>query len=66
MLTERDLSSELWLKLEKHYKARLEQRRRENDSDSMDATKTAKQRGRIAEIKEFLALANPKLEEEKD
>lgn len=45
----------LWQKLEKHYTERLELARKKNDAD-LDPVATAKARGRIAEIKGFLAL----------
>ena len=66
MLTEHDLSSEVWLKIEKHLNTRLEQRRRDNDSDSLDEIKTARLRGRIAEIKDLLAFGKPKPEQEEE
>jgi hypothetical protein len=45
----------LWQKLEKHYQEKLELFRKRNDA-SIDEVKTANARGRIAEIKSFLAL----------
>lgn len=48
----------LWLKLKVYYEDKLEQKRRENDSD-MPAEKRDKLRGRIAEIKDLLALDKP-------
>ena len=46
-------SSDVWLLTTKYCEARLEELRRENDKD-LDPTRTAKQRGRIAEIQKFL------------
>ena len=54
-LTQQDLGSTAWLKLKAHMEERLEQHRRANDSD-LDAVRTAKQRGRIAEAKYIFSL----------
>lgn len=59
MLNEADLQTAVWLKLKKHLEERLESLRRKNDSDATE-TKTSKVRGRIAEVKELLAMAEPK------
>jgi len=54
-----DLTSPTWRALEQHALARLATLRERNDSPSMDATRTAELRGRIAVWKELLALADP-------
>lgn len=54
-LTKHERDSAVWKKLEAHYKAKLELRRTQNDSDK-SAEETAKLRGRISEIKELLGL----------
>lgn len=48
--------SPLWDMLVKHQRARLESLRAQNDADK-SSEETAKLRGRIAEVKAFLALA---------
>lgn len=53
-LTHEDLYSPTWAKLRDYYTARLAHLREENDSG--DEPNTAKRRGRIAEVKELLAL----------
>ncbi len=50
-----DLQSAVWLKLERHYKGRLEELRRKNDGD-LDDRATIRLRAQIAECKVFLAL----------
>ena len=50
--------SAIWLKLKKHYEARLELLRAKNDGN-LDAIETVRLRGRIAEIKGLLALDDP-------
>jgi len=57
-LTLADLQSAVWLKLKEHYTQRLILLRAQNDG-SLDAEATAKIRGRIAEVKQFLALGKP-------
>jgi hypothetical protein len=52
-LTNHQRTSDTWLLTTKYCEARLEELRRENDKD-LDPTRTAKQRGRIAEIQKFL------------
>ncbi len=54
-LTEADLHSVLWRKLQPHLEARLAQLRSKNDNE-LDATRTAHVRGAIAEVKSLLAL----------
>lgn len=48
----------LWAKLRKHLEEKLEACRKQNDGE-LDPIQTAKLRGRIVEIKSFLALENP-------
>ncbi len=52
-LNERQRGSDTWLLVLKYCEARLEQLRRENDGD-LDERRTAKTRGRIAEIQKFM------------
>lgn len=54
MIEPRDFDTQTWQRVRAHLTARLQQLREENDSG--DAEITAKRRGRIAEIKELLAL----------
>lgn len=56
-LTQGDVHSALWMKLSEHYESRLQELRAMNDADRNDVD-TARLRGRIAEIRDFLALAN--------
>lgn len=56
-LTEQELRSALWLKLEAHMRERLASNRKRNDGD-LDAAETAKTRGRNLELRHLLAL-NP-------
>ena len=58
-LTQEDRDNPLWLKLKAEYEARLAQLRSSNDKDMGD-TETAKQRGRIAEVKRFLEIGEEK------
>lgn len=60
-LTEHELAHPLWLKLKEHCEKRLETLRKENERD-LNEVKTAKLRGRIAEVNGFLSLENPKPE----
>lgn len=55
-LTREDLRSKTWERLVQDMDARLAALRVENDSSS-DHDTTTKRRGRIAELKEWLALA---------
>lgn len=57
-LTHADRNSDLWRRLHAHYTARLADRRAANDAPASEAA-TAHARGRIHEIKELLALADP-------
>lgn len=53
-----DFQSETWRMIEKRAGERLTMLRNKNDGD-FPAEQTAKLRGRIFELKELLALANP-------
>ena len=53
---EPDFTSDTWKALVIRYESRLEDLRRKNDGD-LNEIQTAKIRGRINEIREFLALA---------
>ena len=54
-----DFTSTTWRVIERTAQERIATLREKNDSPSMDATRTAELRGRIAAWKDFLALANP-------
>ena len=55
VLTPQDRQSSPWLKVKQHLEARLAKLRAENDGD-LPIEKTAKLRGRIAEVKALMAL----------
>ncbi|PPD48369.1 MAG: hypothetical protein CTY14_02080 [Methylotenera sp.] len=57
LLNAAEKQTALWIKIKAHLEARLETCRKQNDGDA-DAVQTAKMRGRILEIKSFLALEN--------
>lgn len=57
-----DFRTDTWRRLDALLKRRLEDRRAENDA-RLDAEKTATLRGRIAELKDLLALASRAQEE---
>lgn len=57
-LTHVEAQSALWLKLKKHLEERLDVLRAKNDGD-LDTTETARLRGRIAALKELIALEDP-------
>ena len=57
MKVEIDTASATWKFVEQHANERIQALRVSNDKASMDATQTAHTRGRIAELKELLALA---------
>jgi hypothetical protein len=59
ILTESELSSPVWDKIKKHYEARIQTLRAENDKN-MNDIETATLRGRIREAKLVLDLGNPK------
>lgn len=50
-----EAQSLIWLKIKKHMTERLEVLRAKNDGD-LDTTETARLRGRIAALKELIAL----------
>lgn len=54
-----DLTSPTWRLIEQTAQERIATLREKNDSPTMDATRTAETRGRIAAWKELLALAKP-------
>jgi len=56
VLSTADRQSALWLKLAKHVENRILTLRKQNDADQPES-KTALLRGRIAELKALLALA---------
>lgn len=58
-LTESQLTNPLWHALRAHYTERLAQLRVENDNPRLDAVATAALRGRIDEIKMFIAMELP-------
>lgn len=53
-----EVQSPLWAKLKEHFENELTVLRERNDGD-LDEIKTAKLRGRCAQIKEFLLLERP-------
>lgn len=53
-----DRNSPTWAKLKRHLEAQIEKLRAQNDND-LDPVKTAKLRGRIAGLKNLLALGSP-------
>lgn len=55
-LEKHETQTPLWMKIEEHLKARIETLRRMNDAD-LDPAKTARIRGRIAEARRLLSLA---------
>lgn len=57
-LTEQELQSAVWKKLEAHITSRIESARCQNDGE-LDAIATARLRGRIGAWKELLALGQP-------
>lgn len=57
-LSERELNDPLWMKLKSHYEAHLIQLRASNDNEKTDI-ETARLRGRIAQVKAFLAMGTP-------
>jgi len=54
-LTEGEKLTDLWRKLEEHYTNRLQQLREINDRAQTEM-ETAQLRGRISEVKSFLAM----------
>ncbi|MFA6972404.1 MAG: hypothetical protein WC208_13545 [Gallionella sp.] len=66
ILTPHELAEPTWLKLKKHYENRLDELRRQNDSEKLGEIETARLRGRIKEIKFFLDIGTPTDEEDED
>lgn len=62
-LTREDLRSKTWERFTEDLRARIDALRAENDSFS-DHDTTTKRRGRLAELKEWLALAQQALPRE--
>lgn len=58
ILNAAEAQSPLWVKIKAHLEARLDSARLKNDGD-LDEVETAKLRGRITELKSFLALDKP-------
>lgn len=58
LFTKQERESSLWAKLKLHLQLDLKELREENDND-LDPIETAKLRGRILSIKEFLSLGEP-------
>lgn len=58
IINEAEAQTALWTKIKAHLELRLNTCRLQNDGDS-DELMTAKMRGRILEIKSFLALDKP-------
>lgn len=58
-LTEEELNSPLWHKLTQHWEERLQRLREDNDKE-LDELKTAKLRGKIAAVKDDIALGKPR------
>lgn len=57
-LTTQDFQSATWQKIAALCEQRLDVLRKQNDGP-LDAIETANKRGRIAEVKRILAMANP-------
>ncbi|OGT57521.1 MAG: hypothetical protein A3E01_08255 [Gammaproteobacteria bacterium RIFCSPHIGHO2_12_FULL_63_22] len=58
VLNDQDLQTAVWKKITAHLEQRIQALRERNDKE-LDDTKTAKLRGRIAEVKELMALDQP-------
>ncbi|WP_429951394.1 hypothetical protein ACQYWY_06865 [Comamonas sediminis] len=59
MTTAIDPHSQTWRAIEQHARTQIATLREKNDSQSLDALRTADLRGRIASWKDLLALGNP-------
>ena len=57
-LTPGEVQTVVWLKIQAHFQDRLASMRKRNDNP-LSELETATLRGRIAEIKEILSLAEP-------
>lgn len=55
--------SAVWIKLHTHLRSQLQTLRERNDGAQLDAIETARLRGRIAQVKEILALGQPEPEQ---
>lgn len=67
VLNDVEKGSALFKKLSKHFRKELNNLRNENDNRELDAIATANLRGKIAKVKEFLALGDePKGQNESD
>ncbi len=55
LLSKQEQLSPVWVKFQEHFQSRLQALRSQNDGD-LDAFETARLRGRIATVKEMLAL----------
>lgn len=64
VLDEMERQSALWKRLKAHLESRLAKKRVQNDNAKLGEVQTARQRGRIAEIKYLLALDKPAPERE--
>lgn len=60
MLTDRQMQDESWIIIHAHYEKRLADLRRQNDRPELTDLETATLRGRIAEVKKLLSIADPK------
>mgnify|MGYP001574846979 FL=1 len=65
LLTEIEKHSAVWQKIMKHLEERLSSLRARNDND-LDERRTARLRGRLAEIKHLLALDQPRPQTDAD
>lgn len=54
-----DVNNPLWPKLKKHMESELAILRQRNDSIRLDERATQETRGRIAQLKELIALGDP-------
>lgn len=59
VLNQADRDSGLWQRLKKHLEHRRDVLRKKNDSPLLDERATAEVRGRLAQLKELLALDSP-------
>lgn len=55
-LSPSEIANPLWIKIARHMESRLGGHRESNDRFAMTETETARLRGRISEIKDFLQL----------
>jgi uncharacterized protein YciW len=64
-LNQHEISQALWQKLQAHYEDRIAKARSRLEAATCSPDETTRLRERIAEIKEFLAMAQPGRENEK-